>query len=443
MRRFFFILIDSMSNSNQDNMFTIIIKGQRDPRDAEMVKLSIVFYRTGFARIVKVLNITGLYADWDIKARQFKPNSADNITKNKLLRKERIKYLRIAERWVYSGKAWTPMELSHYYDNHKTLFNRNATVAQVFDMLIEENKNHRRVRNGFMFSSHSSAGHLSGAKRTLENFTLLQYRRKFSRYRFRDIDINFLLDYTLYLEQRYAATVKKTGVRAKLLSLYSVFVRAQKREVYNVDITVFNVVRSKLKQPRLFSKAITHETMIKIEQFDRSNLLKREELYLDMFMFSYYAGGMSGIDVCYLEHCRIRNGTIEYERIKTDTRARVILPEKAQRIIDKYRGESYFDFVFPVFKKKDQTMVSRHKRVQYIGEGVNTLLRKVCADLEITQKITWSTARSSFISKMLDEGYHPLIVAEQTGNSPQVIYKNYYSITNPDEVRRRMNQMFK
>ncbi|WP_366944231.1 phage integrase SAM-like domain-containing protein [uncultured Alistipes sp.] len=143
---------------------------------------------------------------------------------------------------------------------------RNATVAQVFDLLIEESKNHRRVRNGHIFSSQATAWHLAGARRTLEDFTMSQHRRKFSRYRFQDIDANFLLDYTLYLERRYATTIKKTGVRAKLLSLYSVFIRAQKRGVYSVDITVFRVVKSKLKQPRLFSKAVTHETMMKIEQ---------------------------------------------------------------------------------------------------------------------------------------------------------------------------------
>nr|WP_300284147.1 tyrosine-type recombinase/integrase [uncultured Alistipes sp.] len=134
-------------------------------------------------------------------------------------------------------------------------------------------------------------------------------------------------------------------------------------------------------------------------------------------MLSYYAEGMSGIDVCYLEHTRIRNGTIEYERAKTDTRARVILQDKAKEIIEKYRDESYFDFVFPIFKNKNQVIFSRHKRVQYIGECVNATLRKICTELGIQEKITWSTARSSFISKLLDEGYHPLIVAEQTGNS--------------------------
>ena len=43
---------------------------------------------------------------------------------------------------------------------------------------------------------------------------------------------------------------------------------------------------------------------------------------------------------------------------------------------------------------------------------------------------------------MIDEGYHPLQVAEQVGNSPQTIYKYYYTITNPEEVREKMNQLF-
>ena len=43
---------------------------------------------------------------------------------------------------------------------------------------------------------------------------------------------------------------------------------------------------------------------------------------------------------------------------------------------------------------------------------------------------------------MLDEGYTPTQVAEQTGNSPATIYKHYYAITNPEEVRAKMNRIF-
>jgi len=57
------------------------------------------------------------------------------------------------------------------------------------------------------------------------------------------------------------------------------------------------------------------------------------------------------------------------------------------------------------------------------------------------EKITWSTARSSFISRMVDEGYHPLQIAEQVGNSPNTIYKHYYTNTQREKVKEHMNRV--
>ena len=82
------------------------------------------------------------------------------------------------------------------------------------------------------------------------------------------------------------------------------------------------------------------------------------------------------------------------------------------------------------------------RRVSWINLSVNKILEKVCEKLEIPRKITWGAARSSFISRMLDEGYTPTQVAEQTGNSPATIYKHYYAITNTEEVRAKMNKIF-
>ena len=45
-------------------MFSIIIKGERNLQDIELVKLTIVFYKTGYPRVPKVLYITGPYSDW-------------------------------------------------------------------------------------------------------------------------------------------------------------------------------------------------------------------------------------------------------------------------------------------------------------------------------------------------------------------------------------------
>ena len=46
-------------------MFTVNIKGKRDPKNINFVKLEMVFYKRGYTRVTKVINIKGLYSDWD------------------------------------------------------------------------------------------------------------------------------------------------------------------------------------------------------------------------------------------------------------------------------------------------------------------------------------------------------------------------------------------
>lgn len=85
-------------------MFTIRIKGERSPKDIEMVRLKLVFYRTGYSRITKTISISGLYKDWDQKKQYFVGNTVEINSKNHLLRKTILKYLKIAERWECENK---------------------------------------------------------------------------------------------------------------------------------------------------------------------------------------------------------------------------------------------------------------------------------------------------------------------------------------------------
>lgn len=48
-------------------MFTINVKGYRNPRDLEMVKLKLIFFKTGYARVPKIIPISGRYDDWNPK----------------------------------------------------------------------------------------------------------------------------------------------------------------------------------------------------------------------------------------------------------------------------------------------------------------------------------------------------------------------------------------
>lgn len=46
-------------------MFTINIKGEANSKDPQLVKLELVFFKTEYTRVSKVINITGPLKDWD------------------------------------------------------------------------------------------------------------------------------------------------------------------------------------------------------------------------------------------------------------------------------------------------------------------------------------------------------------------------------------------
>ena len=41
-------------------MYTINIRGKQNPKDKKIVKLEMIFFKTGYARVPKVLNINWL-----------------------------------------------------------------------------------------------------------------------------------------------------------------------------------------------------------------------------------------------------------------------------------------------------------------------------------------------------------------------------------------------
>lgn len=66
-------------------MFTINIKGKANPNDPKMVKFEMIIFKTGYARVTKVLNISGSTKEWDNQSQSFRGSSSTLISKNKIL----------------------------------------------------------------------------------------------------------------------------------------------------------------------------------------------------------------------------------------------------------------------------------------------------------------------------------------------------------------------
>ena len=421
-------------------MFTVNIKGRRDPKNIHFVKLEMVFYKRGYARVTKVINITGPYSEWSQKSQLFV--GKESFEKNKFLQQQKLKYLKIGERWDAQGKDWIPVELSHYYDTAPNYRNKYIPISDVIEELAIKFDNQERYKNGRVLKSLSTSRKYRYLNTSLQQFTRSKYHRDFTKYRFRDLTEKFLQDFVVWVQIKAAKNGNTGDVSGKLRKLKAVCLYAKEQGVYNVNLNAFGSFKEKLKHRITTPKGVSPEVMQQIESFDRMLLTKKEQFYLDLFLFSYYAGGMSAIDVCLLTRDQIKDDQIIYERTKYDKQARVIIIDEAAKIIERYRTEAYMNYIFPTIKRCNLTHTKLYGRVKRINEKVNETLQKICDHCGIKSRVTWGTARSSYISKMIDEGFHPLQVAELAGNSPQTIYRYYYTISDKEKMKQKMNEVF-
>ncbi|MFR9504106.1 MAG: phage integrase SAM-like domain-containing protein [Rikenellaceae bacterium] len=424
-------------------MFSINIKGKENPKTPELVKLEMVLFKTGYPRVSKVIAIVGPLKEWDAKKQQFSGRGVEFTERNKRLLEIKSSYLKVAEEWEAEDKDWSPVQWSHCFDvtKREKAKKKVLSVMAVCDDMIEHKFNNERIKNGKIVSSANTGRRYQCLKRALANFVNDKYGRKLESYYFTDVTQQFIEDFVVY-RKKLAITKGTSGdISTILRALYGICQRAIKLNVPDVDLTVFESTRQHSRSKKYEPRSISRETMAKIESIDRTLLTRVEKFYLDLFLFSYYTGGMAGTDVAHLTwDCVDKEGYINYERMKYTKSAKIKLNSKAQEIIDMHQDKCFGNYVLPIFTHKHQTELQHDWRLKRVGRCVNLLLRKICQIIKYDEKITWYSARGTFISEMIASDIHPIDVAAMAGNSPQTIYKHYYKNVDQKEVDAKMQR---
>lgn len=422
-------------------MFTIKVKGKPNPKNSNLVKLELVIFQTNYPRVTKVLDITGQYKDWNPKSQLFRSGSPDAYSKNRSLSEICMRYQRVAEEWTTSGRLWSPVELSHCFDRQQFAVQQDIrirTVSQLIDERIAYFDSKERIKNGQIIVSCGTARGYRKIFRSLKAFTTIVYGKSLSSYFFKDIDAKFVTDYAFYLKRRGAENGNRGCLVSNLRLLRALCNYAAKLGMPGAGITAFDSLGDMIKWPETTSRAVSAKTIALLENIDRSLFSDREQLHLDLFLFSYYTGGMANIDVCNLTWDCVQEDKIVYERIKFPKTAVPLLIPQSQALLRKYKGTGYGNYVFPVFTRKHTDSVKRNTRVRDFSKSVSRTLAKACRILKIKEHVTWYSARGSFISRMVDDGNSPYAVAEMAGNSPITIWKNYYKNTEREKLAERM-----
>lgn len=421
-------------------MFTINYKGTRHPKNERLVKIEVVFYRSGYSRVTQTLKgITGFFKDWNESTQSFIIKDEEHQKKNKFLFDLKQQYLQVGDEWEAEGRDWSPIEWKYCFSGIKKIkkpIDRKAkSLSQMIDFLIEKFSEKERLKNGKYVTSSSNVKEYEILKRLLTDFTKKKYDYGLGKFFFGDIDEKFISDFVQYLQKRGKSMGNQGGVRHRLKKLKAICNYGVKMRIPGANIEVFEPFIHFMQQPKFESKALPLEVLKKIENIDRSSLTKIQNFHIDMFLFSFYAGGISNVDVTYLTWERIKDGVLKYERMKVTKEAIVPLISKANELIMKYSGTGYSDYVFPILTHKHQTEEQKRNRVESFSLRLNMTLAKVAESIGYNGKITWYSARGSFITALIDAGIPPSLVAIQAGNSAAIIEKHYYKITNPKNVK--------
>lgn len=129
---------------------SITFKGRKDPQDPKMVKLEMIFYKTGYTRIPRVVSITGAYKCWNNETLSFESASSEYLKKNQLLLELKEKYMSVAERWE---KEWRNFSVLQWADCFKPKEEEKAkqelkvlTVLKLINVRIEYFENHEKIQ---------------------------------------------------------------------------------------------------------------------------------------------------------------------------------------------------------------------------------------------------------------------------------------------------------
>lgn len=312
--------------------YSLNIKGKENPKDKQLVKLEMVFFQSGYARVSKVLDVTGAMKDWDNETQTFKSKGTEAASKNKLLLDMKMQYLKVVEEWEATNQSWSPVQWSHSLDSAKAIKRDEPKVITVDKWIqdyIEACRKTERVKNGNILTCSQNAKNLHYFRLQLERFTIEQYGKSFSTYFFQDITEQFVKDYVSYLEKEGIKKGNKSGLCTKLRMLRGVCSNARKVDLPGAKISQFTCVKEKMVWDNVIPKTIPFSVFQQIENIDRDYFTEEEQFYLDLYLFSFYAGGMGDKDVCYLTWECIADDMLIYERMKTRKQAKMVLTDKA------------------------------------------------------------------------------------------------------------------
>lgn len=176
-----------------------------------------------------------------------------------------------------------------------------------------------------------------------------------------------------------------------------------------------------------------------MQQIESLPLSGKNQLYRDLFIFSYLCNGANLVDVFSLKHSNIQGKFILFYRTKTRDNAnepietKVFFSEDMKKIIERHGAQNSEGYLFPFFVGKSDDKTKMRIVADY-NRRCNRLLKKIAKMLGIDANLSMITARHSFAVNSERNGQRISVISKGMAHGSISTTQDYLNSFDDDEI---------
>jgi len=269
--------------------------------------------------------------------------------------------------------------------------------------------------------------------------TIIKEYDKRENIMFQEIDTRYLRDLEKYLLNTGR---KQSTIRGYFVKIRALFNLAIQEGIISSGENPFQSFKIK--------SGITNKDRLDIDEIQRIVELKLENNSLvnhvrNLFLFSFYTGGMRISDSLFLKWENISSERVTYIMHKTGKRHSLKLVPKSLDLLRSYDGENRRgEYIFPIINTRynlDNQHI-RHNQLSSKTALVNKYLKLIANKAEISKRITSHTARHSFADLARSKVNDLYSVSKILGHSSLTFTENYLASFDEKDADEALDKVF-
>ncbi|MFH0865800.1 MAG: site-specific integrase [Bacteroidota bacterium] len=279
--------------------------------------------------------------------------------------------------------------------------------------------------------SYESKGKIGTHKRFAAVLAKMKTFCNEEEFKFNDLTVDFLRQYDNYLRSDYEN--KTNTVTSNFKCIRRIISEAIKQDRIEYQLNPF--LKYKMSWEPSEKVFLTEHELGLIENAKLVPVSMKDH-HRNLYIFACYAGGIRISDLLQLKWENYDGKHIILNTQKTGSTVSVLLPEKAKKIIERYKNKESQkdDFIFPFLDKSDDLKDPKIllARVASITTYTNTDLRDIAGQVEIEKHLHFHTSRHTWATRALRKGMRIEYVSKLMGHNSIRTTQVYAKIVNAD-----------